>query len=206
VAGHDLSGAQLNPQGTYRKEIGTYKTDSGTYLRPEGVYGSTGKLGVEGVRIEQGTFGTFQKPEATTNEPKGLTATPEGRFVKPFGQAPQAMTDNSLPMRQPVAGHEASLLFVKGPSGQTWQLSNPELIKLVQGKLKGAGCDPGTVDGVANKQFSAALIKFQERNGLTANGVVDQATARALGIDWSEVSGAIRESMHAKARGESLSQ
>jgi Peptidase family M23/Putative peptidoglycan binding domain len=39
----------------------------------------------------------------------------------------------------------------------------------------------GTVDGVAGRGTTAAVMRFQQRHGLTPNGVVGPATRRALG-------------------------
>jgi hypothetical protein len=55
-------------------------------------------------------------------------------------------------------------------------------IKKIQEKLNELGYDCGTPDGVAGKKTTAAVKKFQEDNGLTADGIAGAKTKEALGI------------------------
>lgn len=52
----------------------------------------------------------------------------------------------------------------------------------LQQKLKRWGYYDGVVDGVFGSQTRAAVVSFQKKNGLTADGVVGPATAAALGM------------------------
>ncbi len=70
------------------------------------------------------------------------------------------------------------------------QGSQGELVKKVQTKLKRWGYYNGSVDGIYGKQTKAAVIYFQKKNGLTADGIVGKKTLAALGIsDTSSSSG-----------------
>lgn len=60
--------------------------------------------------------------------------------------------------------------------------SSGETVRLVQTKLKSWGYYTGTVDGVFGQTTYNAVIEFQRKNGLTADGVVGKATLSALGI------------------------
>lgn len=62
-------------------------------------------------------------------------------------------------------------------------------VRLAQRKLKDWGYYRGTVDGVYGSQMYAALIRFQRKNGLTADGVVGPATWAALGEPVSQAGG-----------------
>ena len=53
---------------------------------------------------------------------------------------------------------------------------------LVQQKLKQYGYYDGAVDGVFGKETYNAVVWFQEKNGLKADGAVGPSTAAALGI------------------------
>ena len=55
-------------------------------------------------------------------------------------------------------------------------------VKTIQTKLKRWGYYKGGIDGIFGNQTRDAVKYFQRRNGLTADGIVGSATARALGI------------------------
>ena len=55
-------------------------------------------------------------------------------------------------------------------------------VSLVQQKLKQYGYYDGAVDGVFGKETYNAVVWFQEKNGLKADGAVGPSTAVALGI------------------------
>jgi len=54
------------------------------------------------------------------------------------------------------------------------------MTRTVQEALIEKGFDPGPVDGVWGSKTKAAVVKFQESAGLTANGEVDGATKSSL--------------------------
>ncbi len=55
-------------------------------------------------------------------------------------------------------------------------------VKEVQRRLKNWGYYTGNVDGIFGAGTRAAVIAFQKKNGLTADGVVGKATYKALGM------------------------
>lgn len=60
--------------------------------------------------------------------------------------------------------------------------STGDTVRSVQQKLKTWGYYTGTVDGKFGQTTYDAIIKFQKKNGLTADGVVGKSTFAALGI------------------------
>ena len=58
-------------------------------------------------------------------------------------------------------------------------------VKEVQRRLKLWGYYKGSVDGVFGAGTKSAVIAFQKKNGLTADGVVGQSTYKALGMSSS---------------------
>jgi len=54
------------------------------------------------------------------------------------------------------------------------------MTRTVQKALVEKGFDPGPVDGIWGSKTKAAVMKFQESAGLTANGEVDDATKSGL--------------------------
>lgn len=58
-------------------------------------------------------------------------------------------------------------------------------VRQIQTKLKQWGYYDGAVDGVFGSKTTAAVKLFQQRNGLTADGVAGPATLAAMGINNS---------------------
>ncbi len=58
-------------------------------------------------------------------------------------------------------------------------------VKTIQTKLKRWGYYTGSVDGIFGAKTKSAVQYFQRRNGLTADGIVGSATAKAMGITLS---------------------
>ena len=84
-----------------------------------------------------------------------------------------------------------SLLFVFGLTIAVGDIFTPNAIvaqaysydtKTIQQKLKSWGYYKGSVDGVYGAKTREAVKAFQRKNGLTADGVVGPATAKAMGI------------------------
>lgn len=65
------------------------------------------------------------------------------------------------------------------------QGSRGDLVKTVQQKLIRWGYLKGTADGIFGAKTKAAVIAFQKKNGLTADGIIGTRTAQALGISLS---------------------
>ncbi len=65
-----------------------------------------------------------------------------------------------------------------------WGSRGDQVIQ-VQQKLSQYGDYKGAVDGVFGQSTYEAVVRFQRRNGLNADGVVGNATAAALGITLS---------------------
>ncbi len=58
-------------------------------------------------------------------------------------------------------------------------------VKEVQRRLKQWGYYKGAVDGIFGSATKQAVISFQKKNGLTADGIVGKATYKALGMNDS---------------------
>lgn len=65
--------------------------------------------------------------------------------------------------------------------------SNAKDIKLVQQKLKNWGYYTGAVDGIYGSKTKAAVVLFQKRNKLTADGIIGAKTLSAMGISTSSL-------------------
>lgn len=75
-----------------------------------------------------------------------------------------------------------SLLALSASASVVAWGSRGSQVSLVQQKLKQYGYYDGAVDGVFGKETYNAVVWFQEKNGLKADGAVGPSTAAALGI------------------------
>lgn len=82
-----------------------------------------------------------------------------------------------------------SLLFIEIPdvaqAAVLKQGSRGDSVKTVQQKLIRWGYLKGSADGIFGAKTKAAVIAFQKKNGLTADGIIGTRTAQALGISLS---------------------
>ena len=72
------------------------------------------------------------------------------------------------------AGRTVAVLSKEGSRG--------EEVRQIQTKLNNWGYNAGKVDGIYGKQTKEAVIRFQKKNGLTADGIAGPATLKAMGI------------------------
>ena len=94
--------------------------------------------------------------------------------------------------------------YKQGSSGQT--------VKEIQDKLSRWGYYDGAVDGIYGSGTKKAVIAFQKKNGLTADGIAGSATLKAMGITDNSASGSysndvalLARLISAEARGEPYS-
>lgn len=91
--------------------------------------------------------------------------------------------------------------------------SSGEEVKQIQNKLKQWGYYDGNVDGIYGSKTFSAVKKFQQKNGLNADGIAGEKTLAALGINNSESSSSgnnvnntdlnlLSKLVHGEARGE----
>lgn len=65
------------------------------------------------------------------------------------------------------------------------QGSQGDEVTQIQTKLKNWGYYSGNVDGIFGEETKKAVVSFQQKNGLTADGIAGSATLAALGINGS---------------------
>ena len=73
-------------------------------------------------------------------------------------------------------------LFSSASSASCRRGSTGSTVREIQTRLKNWGYYSGTVDGIYGSGTEAAVKKFQQKNGLTADGIAGPATLSALGI------------------------
>ena len=73
-------------------------------------------------------------------------------------------------------------LFSSASAASYRRGSTGSTVREIQTRLKNWGYYSGTVDGIYGSGTEAAVKKFQQKNGLTADGIAGPATLSALGI------------------------
>ena len=79
----------------------------------------------------------------------------------------------------------AALILCLPASALSRQGSRGDEVRKIQQKLKNWGYYSGGVDGIFGSQTRAAVVYFQKKNGLTADGIAGPATLAAMGISNS---------------------
>ena len=80
----------------------------------------------------------------------------------------------------------AVLLTLNTAQAATYrQGSSGAQVRTIQDKLKRWGYYSGEVDGIFGSRTRAAVVRFQQKNGLAVDGVVGPNTLRALGMSVS---------------------
>lgn len=134
--------------------------------------------------------GHDQAPRAPVPEPTSAAATrTETRPSTPTTPATTPAT--TLPSTTPSTAGASTFTLPEGTKLQRGEgdpavisdlepITDPQLVTELQHALSSAGYDPGTPDGTFGRRTEAAVIAFQQANGLSPDGVVGPETASAL--------------------------
>jgi hypothetical protein len=116
---------------------------------------------------------------ATTPSATTPTTTTPATPTTTTGGASGTPTDTTATTPSDTSG-SATFALPEGTKLRTGQDNDPEVVRQLQQALTTAGYDPGAADGTYGPQTKAAVVAFQEANGLSADGVVGPDTAAAL--------------------------
>jgi hypothetical protein len=84
------------------------------------------------------------------------------------------------PTTTPATGDAPAFVLPEGVKLQREGEGDPALIRELQQALVSAGFDPGPADGTFGRRTEAAVVAFQQANGLSVDGRVGPETAEAL--------------------------
>lgn len=122
------------------------------------------------------------QPSATpVTEPATTTSAPtESSPSTPTTAPPTSPSTSTTPTTTTPSTPGASTFTL--PEGTKLRLGegDPALVSELQRALSDAGYDPGPIDGTFGQGTKAAVIAFQQANGLSPDGVVGPETASAL--------------------------
>ncbi len=114
---------------------------------------------------------------------KAQTATPTERVITlAKKEDKRRREDTPAPLPETGETEDRATVFTAAVLRQG---SSGGEVKEVQRRLKNWGYYTGGVDGVFGAATKKAVIAFQKKNGLTADGVVGKATYQALGMNAS---------------------
>ena len=88
----------------------------------------------------------------------------------------------ALALPEQFAREEQAICGMAEEAAVLKQGSTGSLVRTVQTKLKRWGYYDGSVDGIYGSKTKKAVVYFQKKNGLTADGIVGKKTFAALGM------------------------
>ena len=101
-----------------------------------------------------------------------LAAEPSAPATESLQSNAPTESNAQIDKSDPVAANRTTDL-TKGAAGSK--------VKTLQVRLEIQGYDPGPIDGIFGARTATAVKSFQQYKGLTANGVVDEITWKAIG-------------------------
>jgi hypothetical protein len=122
------------------------------------------------------------EPVATAPEPTdtGPSTEPAPTPTGPSDTSTAPTDTPTAPTDTPSTPTASSFTLPEGTKLRPGNEADPAVTADLQRALKSAGYDPGPIDGTYGQQTEAAVVAFQETNGLSADGVVGPDTAAAL--------------------------
>ena len=123
--------------------------------------------------------GGGQAPVAAGPAPTTTTPAPGETNRSTAPTAPSTSPSTTPPSTTPSTPGASTFTL---PEGTKLQLGDgdPAVIEELQQALSSAGYDPGAADGTFGRRTEAAVVAFQEANGLSVDGRVGPETATAL--------------------------
>ena len=120
-------------------------------------------------------------PTATTPAPSETTpaSVPTATSASPSTTTPSTTPPSTTPSDTPSTPSPSGFTLPEGTKLRRGE-GDPAVIEELQQALSQAGYDPGPIDGTFGRRTEAAVVAFQQANGLSADGVVGPATASAL--------------------------
>ena len=134
------------------------------------------------VAFRGGSDTTTTPSTATTTTPTTPAETPTGTATSPTATTPSTTSPATTTPSTTTPSTEAPSGFTlpEGTKLRRGEDADPAVVTQLQQALTAAGYEPGPADGTYGRGTEAAVVAFQEANGLSADGVVGPETAAAL--------------------------
>ena len=140
---------------------------------------ATSALAQSGTGGASGSAGSSSAPGASSGSPAGKGSSPSTTPAPGTGADSDTKSSGagSMSSSDMKSGSEAMKSHRAAGGG-----AGSEQVKALQQALKDKGHDPGDIDGKMGPKTQAALREYQQKEGLTATGRLDSATAQKLGV------------------------
>lgn len=125
-------------------------------------------------------FGRDDGPPATTTVNQPVTTPTTTQTTTTQSPEPTTPTTTNPTTTQPETGGATGFTLPEGTKLQRDAENDADVVRQLQQALTAAGYDPGPADGTYGEQTEAAVVAFQQANGLSADGRVGPETAAAL--------------------------
>ena len=120
-------------------------------------------------------------PTTPVSQPVASPTTTETTQTTPSTSTePTTPTTSTPTTTQPETSGATGFTLPEGTKLQRDAEGDPALIRELQQALTAAGYEPGPADGTYGEQTEAAVVAFQQANGLSVDGRVGPETAAAL--------------------------
>ncbi len=124
--------------------------------------------------ISRNPASTVRRPPATT------TRTPTERTETPRSTTRSSTTPRSTAAQTDRSSFTATTRTQPGSSSSLRPGARGEAVRSLQDKLRSAGFDPGSSDGVFGERTERAVRDFQQARGLKVDGIAGRRTLAAL--------------------------
>ena len=169
LAGEPVSRRPARTSGADRSAVARRRIIAGALLA--GLVGVAGVVAAVLLRGDDSPTTPVTQPVAapTTTQTTPSTST-----------EPTTPTTSTPTTTQPETGPATGFTLPEGTKLQRDAESDPALVRQLQQALTAAGYEPGPADGTYGEQTEAAVVAFQQANGLSVDGRVGPETAAAL--------------------------
>ena len=169
LAGEPVSRRPARTSGADRSAVARRRIIAGALL--VGLVGVAGVVAAVLLRGDDSPTTPVTQPVAapTTTQTTPSTST-----------EPTTPTTSTPTTTQPETSPATGFTLPEGTKLQRDAESDPALVRQLQQALTAAGYEPGPADGTYGEQTEAAVVAFQQANGLSVDGRVGPETAAAL--------------------------
>ena len=169
LAGEPVSRRPARTSGADRSAVARRRIVAGVLL--------VGLVGVAGVVAAVLLRGDDSPTTPVTQPVAAPTTTQTTPSTSTEPTTPTASTPTTT---QPETSPATGFTLPEGTKLQRDAESDPALVRQLQQALTAAGYEPGPADGTYGEQTEAAVVAFQQANGLSVDGRVGPETAAAL--------------------------